>query len=221
MRSVTCQVFALLLCVAMVTEAAAEVVWDEASMGDLSNDNTEPTNLQIFMPGAGGSLRSNSVLGETDSGAADIFTFEIAGGTQLSELKLTRYENGDNAMFVAIAEGTEFPHDYFEINDPNFDGYTLWLGGSTVGPNDVTANRNLLERLGSIGIGSGFTPPLGEGKYTFYIQQTGPQNLYTFDFNVEAVSAVPEPATTGMLSAGLLGVFGYRRWKRKRSKASA
>jgi hypothetical protein len=200
---------------------SAAVVHDEASMGDLSDDNLNPTNLGFFAPGAGGSLQANSVLGSTDSGAADIFTFEIGTGNQLTSLTLANYALGDAAMFVAIAAGDYFPNDYNEINDPFFADTSAWLGGRAVG--EFEEGKDILALIGNstvTQIGSGFVPPLGAGKYTFYIQQTGPLNLYTLDFNVAAITAVPEPPSLATCFAVTAAACVYRRRKSGRANAS-
>ncbi|MEM9056745.1 MAG: VPLPA-CTERM sorting domain-containing protein, partial [Pseudomonadota bacterium] len=59
--------------------------------------------------------------------------------------------------------------------------------------------------------GSGFDAPLGEGVYTFLVQQTGPQlNGYSLEF---VVSAVPVPAALPLLlgALGALGAVARRR----------
>lgn len=214
MRCVSQLFLVFLLGLILVPQARGAVVFDEASFGgDWSDDNTEPTDLGFFVPGAAGAVMANSVIGQTDSGAPDIFTFEIATGNVLQSLILASYEMGDAAMFVAIAEGDQFPNDYFEINDESFADTSSWLGGSTVGPSDV--GTDVLARMGSIGLGSGYTPPLGAGTYTFYLQQTGPLTQYTLDFNVSSASAVPEPSTTLALTALAFAGVGYRRLRRK------
>lgn len=211
---------ALCLWFAFAGSLSAEVVYDEASMGDLSDESVLPTDLGFFMPGAGGATRANSIVGRTDTGASDVFTFEIGMGHQLDSLVLANYELGDNAMFVAIARGEEFPNEHFEINDPSFDpGFgptSNWLGGRVIG-----RSQQGQDVLGLIGdsdvtrIGSGFTSPLGPGRYSFYLQQTGPQNLYTLDFNVSA-TAVPEPSSALAACLMVAGGMGYRRFKRRR-----
>ena len=218
MRLSSLFVLAICVCVAAVPQATGAVVFDEASFGDFSDDNTDPTNLGFFVAGAGGSNMANTVLGQTDSGAADIFTFEIAVGNQLNSLVLSQYEQGDAAMFVAISTGEEFPSSYEEINEADFGDTSAWLGGSTIGLGDI--GNDVLPRMGRIGIGSGYVPPLGAGKYTFYIQQTGPLTDYGLDFNVSAVSAVPEPSTSLALCAMAVTGFGYRRRRRKRQAST-
>ena len=185
-------------------------------MGDLSDDNTLPTDLGFFPSGAGGASQTSSVLGQTDSGSADIFTFRIATGNVLNEIVLANYAEGDAAMFVAIASGDEFPNSYEEINDPFFADTDAWLGGTTAG--DLDFGMDILERmsLGSVA-GTGFDVPLEAGQYTFYIQQTGPLNLDTLDFNVSA-TAVPEPSSLLALSLATLGFVGYGRAKRRRAE---
>ena len=207
-------VSALLLSSGVVTHGA--IVFDESAMGsfDLSDDNMSPTDLGFFISGAGGASRANSVLGETDSGAPDIFTFQIVGGDQLDTLTLSRYQNGDSNMFVAISAGDMFPNDFAEINDSAFGDTSQWLGGSIIGISDI--GSDVLPLVAAGNIGTGFSIPLGPGQYTFYIQQTGPQTLYTLDFNVSSASAVPEPSSLGVMSCAALGGLGIRRIRSRR-----
>ncbi len=195
--------FALLF---SILPAHGEVVYDEATMGELSADNTMPTQVFFqFQPG------TNTVVGEISQGTADIFTFNIAEGYQLSSLVLGAYDPPADRMFVAMSTGIEFPSSFDEVNDPFLPDTTDWLGSFLVG--GANLNNDVLSLIGgpqNLG-GSGFTPPLGSGDYSFYIQQTGANTSYSLDFNV---TAVPEPSMTFACGLALLGVVGYRRIRR-------
>lgn len=218
----------LVLSIALVTSALpltqAAVVWDEASMGDLSDDNTDPTPVAFFVATPGNSEVS-TVIGETEGGAGDgigipdIFTFDIAAGNVLEKITLTEYSGGDSAMFVAISRGNQFPSSFEEIATGNPDT-SEWLGGVIVGDLNFTLGNNdqILELLGAnvTNAGTGFVPPLGPGSYSFYIQQTGPPNTYSFDFLVADVTAVPEPSTSFACGVMLVGGLAYRRVRKRR-----
>jgi hypothetical protein len=195
--------FAVLFSISL---AHGEVVYDEATMGDLSADNTLPTPVFFqFQPG------TNTVVGEISDGTADIFTFEIAEGYQLSSLVLSGYDQPDDRMFVAMSAGDQFPSSFDEVNDPFFPDTSEWLGSLLIG--DADLNNDVLALIGgpqNLG-GTGFTPPLGSGEYSFYIQQTGDVTSYSLDFNV---TAVPEPSTTFACGLALIVVIGYRRFRR-------
>ena len=189
-----------------ISHAHGEIVYDEAMMGELSEDNTRPTPIFFqVQPG------TNTVVGEIVSGTADIFTFEIAEGYQLSSLVLSAYDPPADRMFVAMSAGDQFPSSFEDVNDPFLPDTSEWLGSFLVG--GANLNNDVLGLVGgdqNLG-GTGFTPPLGSGDYSFYIQQTGAPTSYSLDFNV---TAVPEPSMTFACGLALVGVIGYRRVRR-------
>ncbi len=223
-------VMTLCLCLSMVSQVLGAAVFNEASIGtgDFSDDNTEPTPLAFFVASPGSTV-VNTVIGETEGGdniigIPDIFTFEIANGNVLQNITLSGYSGGDSAMFIAMSRGDQFPSTFEEIATRNPDT-SEWLGGLIVGELNFSdgSNERILELLGAnvTNTGTGFAPPLGPGKYSFYIQQTGPQNTYAFDFLVADVTAVPEPSTTFACGLLLLGGVAYRRTKKTRKKQEA
>jgi hypothetical protein len=190
-----------------ISLAHGEVVYDEATMGELSSDNEMPTPIFFqFQPG------TNTVVGEISDGTADIFTFEIEAGYQLSSLVLSAYDPPADRMFVAMSTGDQFPSSFEQVNDPFLPDTSEWLGSFLVG--GANLNNDILGLIGgpqNLG-GTGFTPPLGSGDYSFYIQQTGAPTSYSLDFNV---TAVPEPSMTFACGLALIGVIGYRRIRRE------
>lgn len=192
--------FALLF---FISPGHGEIVYDEGTMGELSADNTLPTPIFFqFQPG------TNTVVGEISNGTADIFTFQIAEGYQLSSLVLGSYDPPDDRMFVAMSTGNQFPSSFDDVNDPFFPDTSEWLGSFLIG--GANLNTDVLGLIGgpsNLG-GTGFTPPLGSGDYSFYIQQTGDPTSYSLDFNV---TAVPEPSMGFACGLALIGIIGYRR----------
>ena len=158
----------------------------------LSTDNNQPTDLGMLSHG------SNLVQGVIESakniGNVDVFTFTVDTGYQLSGLFVDQYEyvfppaaNERNA-FLAINDAATFPYNAFDLDlnaNPDFDE-SLFLGGTVFGLSDLPSDGggNILSRAGRI-TGRRFTGPLPAGTYTVYIQQTGPANSYTLDFQVE------------------------------------
>ena len=221
MRFSSRQFLTCALCLMSLSHVFGAVVHDEASMGDLSDDNTEPTPVAFFVADPGSTV-VNTVIGVTEGGEnglgiPDIFTFEIANGNVLQNITLAEYSGGDPAMFVAISRGNQFPSSFEDLATGNPDT-SEWLGGVIVGDANFILGNNdqILQILGEnvTGAGTGFVAPLGPGNYSFYIQQTGPPNTYTLDFHVANVSAVPEPSTTFACGLMLLVGLGYRRTKK-------
>jgi hypothetical protein len=194
----------------------AAIVFNEATDGDLSNDQTNPTAIGPL------ALGTTTIVAKTDIDGPDIFSVEVVAGTFLTGLFLENYENpsrpDDRNMFLAVDDSDTFPNDYFEINTPGFFDTSTWLAGSVIGLTDVTNGTNILNRLAASGttlfIGTGFTAPLGAGTYTFYAQQTRGLNDYTLSF----VTAVPEPTTTAGMFGGMI-VMGVRQYRKNRKKA--
>jgi hypothetical protein len=212
-----CLAVTLQVCVHSQNQVEAAIVFNEAINGDFSDNNLNPTDIGPL------ALGSSTVLGSTDGPGTgpDVFSVEVVAGTYLTGLFLEHYENltqpQDRNMFLAVDDSDTFPNDYFEINSGNFTDTSTWLAGSVIGVNEVNAGTNILDLLARSGtttfIGTGFEAPLGEGTYTFYVQQTRGLNDYTLSF----VTAVPEPTTTVAMLGGLIAI-GIRRYRKKSSK---
>jgi hypothetical protein len=166
--------------------ACAVAIWDEGADGDLSNDPEAPTVLAL-------GLGSNTVTGSSQLGDMDVFTITVPDGASFVQLLLTSFDSADDLGFLALQSGPAIT----DITSPaNMLGW--------VHPSAAFVGTDLLDDL-ALGQGAlGFTPPLGSGTYTLWMQQTGSELIgYAFDLNVVAdPTEVPEP------SAGLLFVLG-------------
>ena len=199
-------VFRIVVCIAAIafcsSHLSAQVVYDEAVDGELSGDNTNPTDLLIFDVGV------NTVAGTVvdATGATpnvDVFTFDIAAGTQLDGIFLNVFDSGDDLAFFGIDDSNSFPFNAGELgNSPDDDQF---IGGLLFGEQ---VGVNLLPSIGNGNIGSGFSGPLGEGEYTVYLQQLGGTTVdYEFGFSV----AVPEPGSGIVLILAMAGLVTRRR----------
>jgi len=187
----------LVILFALSKPAMAQVLWNELTQGDLSDDRFAPTPF-VLSPG------DNSLFGilEGFDGQTidrDYFSITVPVGYQFSELWLDSYNSSDFAAFMGIQPGPIFPDDPATVQPEDLMGWTLF------GPNFV--GQDLMPQLAMNGYG--FTPPLPAGIYTFWAQQIGAYTEWTGNF---VVTEVPEPGSVFGLLLGLSLVV-WRRAK--------
>jgi hypothetical protein len=189
----------------LAAPAAAVVLHDEGSNGDLSNNRLAPTAL---LPSVG----TNSIIATSKFGDREYFSLTLPAGTRLTAINLVAFSTADVA-FIGVQSGATFTEDPSAPNVANILGYTHF------GP-DGGAVDDILDDMGA-GPGSiGFVPPLPSGTYTFWAQQlNGPTN-YQLDFVVEP-EAVPSMGPGGVLAltGAILGI-GLRAARRHPSHAA-
>ena len=199
-QHVLLRALAIALLAGITTTANAQVVFDEAIDGDLSDLGPSPTVLGVFGlgtttivgtlgPDAGGNGATN---GSSD---ADIFTFTIAPGQVVSSFTTTRSGPGNQSFFGQASSSSIAS---FTEND------TLASALDTGGlfTNAGTTSESL---------GGGVPATFGPGPNTFIFQETaaGPVN-YSISFNV--ATAVPEPTSSALfVGLGLAGLARRRR----------
>ena len=193
---------ATLLCIPTASWAA--FVYDESVDGDLSGDGLTPT---VLAAGSG----ANSLTGSTISGDLDYFTFNIADGLTLDSIILVTFSSSDDLAFVGVQSGAVFTEPPDNADPANLLGW-VHIGAFLVG-------TDILDDLGNGSGAIGFTPPLPSGDYSFWIQQTGDEQVdYSLQFNVSG-AAVPVPAALYLFGSGLLTLGGYVR-ARSRNRAA-
>lgn len=190
-------ILAALVAAAFAHSAAAVSIWDEGADGDLSNDPGAPTVLAL---GSG----TNSIAGSSQLGDMDIFTITVPDGASFAQLLLTSFTSTDDLAFLAIEGGPVIT----DISTPtNLLGY-VHASAAHVG-------TDILDDV-ALGAGAiGYTPPLGPGTYTLWMQQTGPELVgYAFDLVIRSEpSAVAEPPVTLLFALGL-GALAFTRRRR-------
>ena len=194
LRSLSAAALSLLV----ATPTIAGVVHDEATDGDISGNSASPTVLAFEV---GTNTVKGSVVGAVD--VRDFMTFTIPAGSELTAIQMVQYEH--------LTFGGAGNTGYHSLNvgatsqNPNMSNGSFYLGGDHVA--GFQAGTDVLPVLASAPLaGTGFTPPLAAGTYTYLIQQTGGNDPtgYTIDFVVECSS----PAASAPYGAGKPGTVG-------------
>jgi hypothetical protein len=189
---------------AVQAAAPAQFLWRENLQGDLSDDRFMPTALTLS---PGGNLLLGAINGMDSEGTIDrdYFSVTIPAGFVLARLDHVQYESQDFAAFIGIDPGPIFSISPDEATPDILFGWALF--------GDKTVEMDLLPMIGKHGMG--FTPPLPEGVYTFWVQQTGESTVWAANFFVEEV---PGPWAGW---AVVIGVGGRRRSRLRSGDGSA
>jgi hypothetical protein len=150
---------------------------DESVDGDLSGDRLNPTVLNL-------SVGSNTVLASQQGAASgldvDYLTVVVPAGTQLARLDCTSYsavDGNSNLAFLGVQQGPVFTTDAATTKASDLYGGTVY--------GFFSPGTDILPTMGSLSGTIGFTPPLFEGSYTFWFNQTGLQSTVGLDFVLE------------------------------------
>lgn len=176
--------------------APGVIVYHEATGGDLSNNQLQPT--PILLPAGQGSIVATM---NTDTDQQDWFAVTIPEGFALTAIVLGDYDSSDPVAFLGFRQGSEFRGVYTEAS--SYNGY-VHMGAESRFTDLLPLMANQVTSPGTLG----FTIPLAAGTYTFLAQQTGADTLYQLDFEV---TAVPGAWGAGALVGGLAMVARRRR----------
>ena len=146
----------------LLSNATAQEFYNEDTDGDLSNDGTAPSGPFILEIGSSNSIQAVQSGNPRD---VDFFSITIQEGQELQQIIVDLYNGTDNVAFIAIDNGLTTDVD---VATPVAS--TL-LGGTTYGPASV--GNDILPIIGNLSGAEGFTPPLPEGDYTIWLNQTG------------------------------------------------
>ncbi len=200
------RLFAALSIVALCASWSHAAGYNESVSGDLSNSQATPTALAL-------TSGVNAVVGTVGTGdTQDWIALTVPAGFVLNSDVLKAYSSTDAQGFTGFQVGSSFVGNP-ETTPSAYSGYAHFGTGAT-NPTIPTnlVNQDLLPLMANPAVAagaSGFTLPLGAGTYTFLIQQLGAPTSYEFDFGV---TAVPEPASLGLISLG--GLTMLRRKSR-------
>ena len=183
--------------------------YSEAVNGELSGAGDSPTavNLSLGLNTISGKMgRGAAVAGATD---ADVWTFNIGNGQQLSAVTFTQFSpNGSvvTGSFLAIAAGKSIAQGSAATHLSNM---LVSSPGEVLGT--LASRKQFSAGFGSAAGPSGVTSPLGAGDYTMWFQEAGQASVdYTITFDVQAV---PEPSVFALGALGL-GAVAFLRKKR-------
>lgn len=178
----------------------ADIVWDEAVNGDLSDDPSTPTPI-TFSTGA------NTIIGslfpEPGDDLRDYITFTINPGQFLTGIFLDTFSPAEGLSFHGINAGsTSFIPDFGTADQfLGLDFLGIDMLGTDLMPNLAAGQYD----------SQGFTIPLGPGTYSYVIQEITPGETRDYQLTFQVV---PEPSSAIFFCvAGL--VFTLRRGRRK------
>jgi hypothetical protein len=185
----------LLACAASFSAHA--VTYNEAVNGDLSNVGSSPTFIAL-------SSGANQVIGTTGNPGTgidrDYFTVTVGAGQQLTSLRVLAGTVPLGLAFLGVQGGNQV------TVSPTSGSATGLLGWTHYAAADI--GNNILPRIGTGAGASGFTGALPAGNYAFWIQDfNAGASTYALELTV---AAVPEPATTLSLLAGLAALVALR-----------
>jgi len=195
--------------------ARAAVIWDEAINGPFGGfDRQTPLG-----PFAAGDNEIRGTVGQTSPGVfdRDYFSFSVPAGLGLTGLIVVNATSAGplDISFIGIGAGTAITVGPV----PTPPDASFLLGWRHYSPADI--GSDILAEIGSpispMGA-AGFVPPLGEGDYAVWIQETAMCTTCTYDFDF-VLAAIPEPASGAVVLTGLALLAGLRCHRRSRSRA--
>jgi hypothetical protein len=192
---------------ALAAVPATATGYNETS-GDFSNDGAHPTAV-VF--GLGDNFITGTTGGSANGPDLDYFTFTIAPGQQLTAI----LELAGTESIAKPGETEDLARSFIGLEGgPTFDTLPNTLDPSTLlgyaHYNSSLAGTDILDNIAGGAGAQGFTPPLGAGTYSVWIQELNTGTAHYF-FNFK-IGAVPEPSTWAMMLSG----FGLIGWSMRR-----
>jgi hypothetical protein len=185
-------ILCVLLATGLTVPSFAGVIYDESVNGSFSSSGLSPTMVSL-------ALGSNQILGTNGSAATavrDYLTFEVPAFTKLSSITMLNTAVG-NIGFIGLQAGSKIT---LPTNTATAAGLLGWLHYTA-----ANKNTDILPAMGVPANGSsGFSPPLGPGAYSLWIQDSSP-GTFNYGFDLQ-LAPVPEPATWESSLVAMAGV---------------
>ena len=206
--------FSAAVCALLAAAPAKATIYNEAVLGDLSNDPAAPTALTLT-PGLNSVIGTVAGFPPEGTDPQDWVSFTIPAGFVMTSYVNSKYDSTDDQGFTGFQFGPSFSGDQFAAG--SYAGYAHFgteannPDGNPVSSSTVGVNLLPLMADPSFAPGTtGFTPPLAAGTYTFLIQQGNPVTTgYQFDMTLRSV---PEPGSSScLLGMGGLAILALRR----------
>jgi len=196
----------------LLASGAQAVSLDEASAGDFSGDGLAPSVFMLDMAGASGTPGHNVLSGRTGRGAGgvdrDYLKVIVPEGFLWTGLRVGQQttSGGSAGAFIGLAAGPQTTVSTSATSASGLLGFRHYSAADR--------GTDILDDMAVSGQGSsGFTVPLRAGEYTLWIQELAPGS-FAYRFNL-SLSPVPEPASAVLLLAGLAGITGLARSRRR------
>jgi hypothetical protein len=152
----------------------------EKKSGDLSDDGLMPTAVKLKAgPNVIAGKYGTSSSGVTDR---DYFTIKIMSGQTLDSIILEpETQVGLNVSFIGVQAGKKVTVPPVGGSPEDLLGWTHY--------GTLDEGTDILPAIGEGSGAIGFTPPLGPGTYSFWVQETAVCKCqYRFTFNVGAAA---------------------------------
>jgi hypothetical protein len=192
----------LCLLLASTAPSFSAVIYDESVNGSFSSSGLSPTQVML-------ALGSNEILGTNGGtapgGSRDYLTFTVPASTVLRSITMLDTAVG-NVGFIGLEAGNQIT---LPTNTTTAAGLLGWLHYTAANENADILPLMAVPANGS----SGFTPPLGPGAYSLWIQDTS-SGTFHYGFALQ-LDPAPEPAnwesSLGALAAAAVLVVLRRR----------
>lgn len=164
-----------LLGASLFTASALAAGYSEKKLGDLSDDGLAPTAVKL-------KTGPNVIVGKygTANGVTDrdYFTVKIMDGQTLDSIILEpETVVGVNLSFIGVQAGKKVTVPPVGGSPADLLGYTHY--------GTADEGTDILPAMGTGSGAIGFTPPLGAGTYSFWVQELAACKCqYRFTFNV-------------------------------------
>ena len=148
----------------LVAPAAWATDWDESVNGDLSGNRLNPTVLNL-------TTGNNTITASSSAPDLEYYPVNLPPGTRLTSITLTQFRTMTTVAFIGVQSGTTFTEPPMGTNAANLLGWTHFGTGQL--------NTDILDNMGQAVPSIGFTPPLGNGTYTFGRRRRAPTRRAT------------------------------------------